>query len=395
MRIAQARRIALGAQGFCDPAPKSHAIRTHFKRALSRMAILQLDSVQYVCRSHYLPMFSRLGAYDTTRLDDFTYRSDRVLEVWSHEASLVPMGHEPLMRWRQQQASQGIGVWKGLYRIGQDEPGYVEYIYDQIVDRGPLRPGDLADARPRSGEWWGASSIGKTVLEYLFRCGRVGSRRDANFQRHFDLPERIIPAEIRDRPTPELHEAQRELLLVAARAHGIGTLDCLSDYHRMGNKTARPRLAELVEDAQILQVNVDGWSEPAYLHPAAKKPRSVAACSVLSPFDPVVWNRRRAKLLFDFDYRIEIYVPAAKRQYGYYVLPFLLGDDLVGRIEVKADRKHGVMRVLGAWSEPGHEDEFTAAAMASSLRELAKHLQMDDFEHPQKGNLAALVALQL
>ncbi|MFV1992105.1 MAG: DNA glycosylase AlkZ-like family protein, partial [Acidimicrobiales bacterium] len=233
------------------------------------------------------------------------------------------------------------------------------------------------------------------VLEYLFRCGRVASRRDSRFQRHFDLPERIIPSEVLALPTPTTHEAQRELLLIATKAHGIGSLDCLSDYHRMGTKQARPRLAELVEDGQVLQIQVEGWGEPAYLHPDAKKPRRVAACTMVSPFDPVVWNRRRAKLLFDFDYRIEIYVPQPKREFGYYVLPFLLGEELVGRIEVKADRKDAVLRVFGAWSEPHHENEFTAAAMASSIRELAKHLQMNDFEMPHKGNLSALVTAQL
>lgn len=395
MRNVQARRIALAAQGFCDSPPKSQVTRSHFKRAFSRMQILQLDSVQYVCRSHYLPMFSRLGAYDTERLDEFTYNSDLVLEVWGHEASLIPMEHEPLLRWRQSRASEGLQVWKGLYQLSVEEPEYIESAYQQVVERGALRPGQLVDARPRSGDWWGASSIGKLALEWLFRSGRLGAKRDSNFRRYFDLPERIIPADIAALPTPSLEQAQRDLLVIAAKAHGIGTLDCLADYHRLGTRQARPRLEELVEDGQLLQVDVEGWNEPAYMHPEAKRPRSVAACTMLSPFDPVVWNRRRAALLFDFDYRIEIYVPKPKRIYGYYVLPFLLGDELVGRIEIKTDRKQKVLRVVGAWAEPDHLNEFTAAAMASSVRELSKHLAMNDLATPSKGNLAKLLTAQL
>lgn len=386
MLIEEARRIALAAQGFARPGP-AKATLAHLKRAFGDMALLQLDSVQYVCRSHYLPVFARVGPYDTKRLDRFTYESDQVLETWAHEASLVPMAHEPLLRWRKERSAKGA-VWSHLHELAKEQPDYVAAICREVENRGPIHAGELEDPRKRKGSWWGGHSAGKIALEWMFRTGELCARRDSKFRRVYDLPERLIPAKIRALATPSEHEAHRELLMLGVKAHGIGSLDCLADYYRLKIPEARPRIAELVEDGRLESVSVEGWDKPAYVAPRTKVPKKIEACSVLSPFDPVVWNRKRAAKLFDFEYRIEIYVPKDKRKYGYYVLPFLQGDNITARVEVKADRKLGRLCVLGAWLEDGGCAKATAEALADSLARLAQHLLLGTLTPPRKGNLA-------
>lgn len=370
-----ARRIALGAQGFRDARPAGAADRRHLRRVMGRLQLLQLDSVPVVIRTQYMPAFSRLGPYDTALHERIAYRDDEWIEAWCHEASLVPVEDEPLLRWSKERARQGE-TWGNLADFAKRDAAYIDEVLAQVRER-PLAPGDLQDPRPREGEWWGDRSLGAVALDWLFRVGDVGIRRTPGFIKEFDLLDRIVPAEIRARPTPSEEDAHRELLMRAAQSHGIAAVPDLVDYHRLPKVPAKARVAELVEDGRLIEAEVEGWNRPALLHPDAVRPRSIDACTLVSPFDPVVWFRERASRLFGFDYKIEIYVPAAKRIYGYYVLPFLLGDELVARVDLKTDRAAGVLRVFGAFAEEGHSPGRVAEALRPALDDLATMVGVD------------------
>ena len=354
---------------------------------MGRLKLLQLDSVPVVVRTQYLPPFSRLGCYDRALVDRIAYRDDAWFEAWAHEASLMPVGDEPLLRWQKRRAEQG-DTWKGLVELASRESDYVADVLAQVAER-PLAAGELADPRRRDGEWWGSRSLGSVALDWLFRIGAVGIRRRGNFVKEFDLLERIVPAEVLARPTPSAEEAQRELLARSAEALGVGTAGDLIDYYRLPVREGRVRLAEVVETGAIKTVTVEGWREPAYMHPAAKLPRAVEAVTVLSPFDPVVWNRARALRLWDFDYRIEIYVPASKRTYGYYVLPVLDGERLVARLDLKADRAGGTLRVQGAFTEPGVDQPELAERLRPHLQELARFVDVAGVNYGTRGDLVS------
>ena len=350
--------------------PAGRVDRRHLRRVMGRLKLLQLDSVPVVIRTQYLPPFSRLGCYDASLLDRIAYADDEWFEAWAHEASLVPVTDEPLFRWQKQRAEQG-DTWKNLADLARSEPDYVAEVLAQVSER-PLTAGELEDPRRRDGEWWGSRSLGSIALDWLFRIGAVGIRRRGNFVKEFDLLERIVPAEVLARPTPTAEEAQRELLVRSAQALGVGTAGDLIDYYRLPVREARTRLRELVESGELETAKVEGWTEPAYMHPAAKLPRSVNPLTVLSPFDPIVWNRNRAARLWDFDYRIEIYVPASKRVYGYYVLPVLDGERLVARLDLKTDRQASVLRVLAAHAEPNVDRTELADRLHPHLQHLAQ-----------------------
>jgi len=391
LSIAQARRIALGAQGFCDPAPRSTVDRRHLRRVMGRLNLIQLDSVPVVIRTQYMPIFSRLGSYRTELLDRVAYRDDEWFETWAHEASLVPVEAEPLFRWSKGRAAAGE-TWKGLVELAENEPGYVADVLAQVAER-PLVVGELADQRPREGEWWGTRSLGALALDWLFRIGEVGIRRRPGFTKEFDLLDRIVPAAVRSRPAPTEEEAHRELLMRSAAALGVGTATDLIDYYRLPVRPGRVRLAELVEDGRLEEVAVEGWEHPAYLHPDATRPRSVRTATILSPFDPIVWKRDRAERLWDFEYRIEIYTPAAKRVYGYYVMPVLVDERLVGRLDLKTDREARVLRVQGAFAEAGVDRDVVAERLVPVLGDLAGTVGADDYEVVRRGDLAdALLA---
>ena len=352
---------------------------------MGRVKLLQLDSVPVVIRTQYLPPFSRLGCYDAGLLDRVAYRDDEWFEAWAHEASLVPVDDEPLLRWQKQRSEQGQ-TWKGLVELARREPGYVADVLAQVAER-PLAAGELADPRRRDGEWWGSRSLGSMALDWLFRIGAVGIRRRGNFVKEFDLLERIVPPDVLARPTPTAEEAQRELLVRSGAALGVGTAGDLVDYYRLPPREGRARLGELVEAGRLETVAVQGWAEPAYMHPAARIPRSMDSLTVLSPFDPIVWNRARAARLWDFDYRIEIYVPASKRVYGYYVLPVLLDEQLVARLDLKTDRAAGALRVLGAYAEPGHGRAQVAERLRPHLAELARFVGVGEVAYGSRGDL--------
>jgi uncharacterized protein YcaQ len=367
---SQARRVALGAQGFNDRRPTGRVDRRHLRRVVDRMGLIQIDSVNVLVRSQELPLFARLGPHPRTLIDDATRAGD-LFEFWVHEACHVPIELYPLQRW----AMHGHARWKSLRSWAADNERLVSNVLDRVRSDGPIVASDLEMRERPKGTWWDWDD-GKLALEHLFRIGDVAARRRPNdFARLYDLAERVIPADVLAAPAPDAHDAKKELLVRAARHHGVGTASDLTDYHRLSH--TRVLLAELVEEGRLVPVAVEGWSKPAFMHPDAVVPRQVNARALLSPFDPVVWNRERIERLFGFHYRIEIYVPAPKRQYGYYVLPFLLGDELVARVDLKADRTAGRLLVQSADGEPGIDEADVAAELAEELASLAGWLGLD------------------
>ena len=384
---AQARRVALVAQGFRDPRHTVPTMRT-FARTLSRTAVLQIDSVNVLERAHYMPLFSRMGPYDRDLLRRASEeRPRRIVEYWAHVAAFMPVELWPHMRHRMRAYEQRGHEWAAI----RHKPELVDSVLAAITERGACTPRDLDDGLPREKVHWGWNwSDTKKVMEYLFTSGRLAvAGRTSAFERRYDLPEKVIPREHLEAPEPTVEEASRELLRRAARAHGVGTEYDLRDYFRMRPELTKPALASLVEDGELLPVRVEGWKRQAYLHRDATLPRRVHARALLSPFDPVVWERERTEQLFDFHYRIEIYVPEPQRVHGYYVLPFLLGDRIVGRVDLKADRRNGRLLVLGAYAEDDAPEE-TAAELAEELAELARWLELHEgTDVAPRGDLAA------
>jgi uncharacterized protein YcaQ len=359
---------------------------------MGRLNLLQLDSVPVVIRTQYMPLFSRLGFYRSELLDRVAYRDDEWFEAWAHEASLLSVQDEPLFRWSKARSERGE-TWQGLVELATNEPGYVADVLAQVTER-PLVVGELTDRRPREGEWWGTRSLGALALDWLFRIGRVGIRRRAGFTKEFDLLDRIVPADVMARPTPGEADAHRDLLMRSAEALGVGTATDLIDYYRLPIRTGRVRVAELAEDGRLVEVTVEGWKHPGFMHPEAFRPRGVDVATILSPFDPIVWNRDRAERLWDFEYRIEIYTPAARRVYGYYVMPVLVGDTLVGRLDLKTDREARVLRVQGAFAEPGVDRGAVAERLRPVLSDMARFVEVDDYEIVGRGDLAPALTIR-
>jgi hypothetical protein len=392
LSIGQARRLAIGAQGLTGSRPAVPVDRRHLRRVLNHTGLFQIDSVNVLARAHYLPAFSRLGPYDASLVDRMAFTHRELFEYWGHEATLLPVRAYPLMRWRMKRWEIRLAGWTRLQKALADRPGYVEEVYQEVVDRGPVSAGEVAVDQKRGNEDWGWNwTDAKTALEYLFYVGRITTGLRRSFERLYDITERVIPGEILDAPAPDEETAQRELLMLAARSHGVGTLGDLADYYRLRNPDARPRLAELVEDGRLEQVEVRGWSQPAYAVPDLVIPRRMAGRALLVPFDPLIWERSRTERLFGFRYRIEIYVPSPKRVHGYYVLPFLLRDALVARVDLKADRAAGVLRVQSAWAEPDAPED-TAPELAVELALMAQWLELDDIVVEPKGDLAAALS---
>ncbi|MDT4971887.1 MAG: uncharacterized protein QOG22_2030 [Pseudonocardiales bacterium] len=388
----QARRIALAAQGFADPRPTGRVDARQLRRVLARIAILQIDSVNVFCRTHYMPLFSRLGPYSRDALDKLTAHTAgpvrrELFEYWAHEASLVPVELQPLLRWRMDRAN--IDAWGGMRRVMRDNPKLVDDVIALVGEQGPIRASETGIARPArvAGQMWNWHD-GKIALEYLFWAGRVTAARRINFERHYDLPERVLPPEVLAVPTPSVEDAQRELVRIAARAQGVATEPDLGDYFRLPRADSKARVAELVDAGELVAVEVDGWRAPTYLWPAARRPRRVTARALLSPFDSLVWFRERTERLFGFRYRIEIYTPAPKRVYGYYVLPFLLGESLVARVDLKSDRQAGVLRVQGAYLEDGADPYYVATELAEELAVTAHWLGLSEVVVMPRGDLA-------
>ncbi|GAA1833945.1 winged helix-turn-helix domain-containing protein [Luedemannella flava] len=393
---AQARRIALAAQGFADRRPVGVPSRRHLRRVVDRTGVIQMDSVNVLQRAHYLPLFSRLGSYPTDLLDHAAYRRPRELfEYWGHAASLLPVTLQPLLRWRMARARDE--AWGGMRRIATERPDFVRWVLDEVAAKGPVTAAEVEeDARRPKTDWGWNWSEAKHALEYLFWCGDVSAAtRDNTFTRTYDLTERVLPRAVLDTPTPTVPDAHRELVRISAAALGVAAETELRDYFRLPVAGARQAIAELVEEGALRPVTVPGWKPRAYLHADAKLPRRVHAAALVSPFDPLVWERDRTERLFNFRYRIEIYVPAHLRVHGYYVLPFLLGDQLVARVDLKADRRAGVLRVPGAWLEPGQPVADVAPALADALGDLAAWLGLGSIAPPESGDLASALGVAL
>jgi hypothetical protein len=384
---ALARRIALAAQGFAEPRPTSAVGTRQLRRMTDRLAVIQIDSVNVLSRSHYLPAFSRLGAYPRAALDDLATRRRHLFEYWAHEASYLPVRLQPHLRWRMAAAEQH--AWGNMVRLQREQPGYIAEVLDRVREDGPLRASELAERKPhRPGTMWNWHA-GKVALEWLFFTGQLTARaRTTGFERVYDLTERVLPREIVDAPTPDPADAVRELVRTASRALGVATERDLRDYFRLPVAAARQGIAELADAGELLPAEVAGWGAPAWLDPDAHRPRWIRARALLSPFDSLVWERPRVERIFGFRYRLEIYTPAAKRVHGYYVLPFLLGDQLVARVDLKGDRQAGVLRVQAAHGEDGIDRPLVAAALAEELRLLAGWLELDDLDLLDRGDLA-------
>ncbi len=385
----EARRIALAALGFNQQDRSKACNWSAMKRELRRLHLLQIDSVNVLCRSHYLPLFSRLGSYDRNALDkrSLNAKNRELFECWAHEASLVRMDLHPLMRWRMDRARRGNGVYKSMNRFAKDEKDYIKRVLAFIKSHGPTAQSDLPEQHKGEGGWWGWSK-NKMALETLFDQGLLTTAKRESFERFYDLPERVIPSEILALPTPREPDAMRQLIDLAGQTLGVATEFDLRDYFRLPVEDAARAVKEAVEAGIIHPVKVEGWKHQAYLHRDAKLPRKVGQSALVTPFDPVCWDRPRAERLFNFHYRIELYTPAPKRKFGYYVLPFLHGDHFAGRVCLKADRQNNMLLANATHIEAGRHPEETASALHAELHRLATWLGLPEVRVATKGNLA-------
>ena len=387
--LASARRIALAAQGFASPRPSGRVDRRHLRKVLDHVGLIQIDSVNVLVRSQELPLFSRLGDHPRTLIPDATADGE-LFEYWCHEASHLPSSMHRLIRWRMEQARNGT-MWPGLQKFAKSKPKFVQEVRDRVYIDGPLVAGDVKTRSGPKGSWWDWDD-GKAALEYLFWTGEITAQRRANdFARMYYAPHHVLPAAVLKEKTPTEQEARSELLLLAAKSLGIATASDLLDYHRQ-RPVAKQVLAELVKQGELEQVRVEGWRDVAYMLPGAAKPRTVNTRALVSPFDSLVWCRPRIERLWDFHYRIEIYTPQAKRVYGYYVLPFVLGDRIVARVDLKADRHAGVLLVPGAYSEPDVDLKHVASELAAELKLMAQWLGLDAVKVGDNGDLSSALS---
>ncbi len=394
LSAAQARRVAIAAQrlGTAHRDGPRPVNRGHLRRLVDAIGLLQIDSVNVLARAHRLPLFSRLGPYPDDVLDGAAWparAADRLLvETWAHAASLVPVDTHPLHRWRQDKYASE--PWPRVDRLRVEHPDFLDVVLAAITDLGPSSAGDIERALEAPGRavsgWW-EWSMTKTACEYLFATGAIAVAGRRSFERVYDLTERVLPPSVSGAPTPTEMEAKRALVAIAARAHGVGTVADLADYFRIRVDHTRQLLAELIEDGVVLLAKVQGWRDPGYLHRDARIPRSVDATALVCPFDPLVWRRERTERLFGFHYRIEIYTPAPRRTYGYYVLPLLVGDRLAGRFDLKADRATDRLLVQASWCEPDADPAATADAVAGELGRMARWLGLGEVTVMPRGNL--------
>jgi uncharacterized protein len=376
LSIDTARRIALSAQRF-HPRLKAPKTTQAFADCVRALGALQIDSVNVLVRSHYLPLFSRCGHYDRALLDRTAYETEprQLFEYWGHEASFLPIEHYPLFRWRMERAKRGEGTWGRMKKFVTEHAEAVEAVRRQLRERGALGAGEIEGAKRGPGGWWGWSE-GKEILEWLFWTGEVTTARRRNFERLYDLSERVLPSAVLNSEVSK-EDAQRQLLAVSARALGVGTVRDLRDYFRIPTSDAAHRVRELVEEGVLVPVTVEGWKQLAYRYRDAKCPRAANATALLSPFDSLIWERQRTERLFDFYYRLEIYTPAHKREHGYYVLPFLCDGRLVGRVDLKSDRERGRLLVKGGSVEEGVREAEVIEQLRAHLQALATWLGLD------------------
>jgi uncharacterized protein len=391
---ASARRIALAAQGFGLHRADRRVGTRDVQAVINRVAQFQIDSINVVTRAHFMPIFSRLGPYDVRLLERAAHQPPRRLfEYWGHAASLIDVNLQPELRFRSQSGFRD--VWAAVERIARQNPSLVDIVRDEVAARGPISSRDLEyeEERTRDNWGWNWSSV-KTVMEWLFYVGEITSaRRNSQFERVYDLPERVLPPDVLQRPTPSPEDSVRELVRRAAQALGVASEFCLRDYFRTRSTMTRVAIADLVEAGELIPVSIPGWDrKPTYLWHEARRPRRVEARALLSPFDSMIFERNRLEQLFDFYYRIEIYVPGPKRIHGYYVYPFLLGEEFVARVDLKADRSRGVLLVNAAWIEPEQERDHVATQLRAELEVMAEWLGLSDVQILPRGDLALALA---
>jgi uncharacterized protein YcaQ len=380
LSIADARALALAAQGFDTPRPTNKATQRHVNSLISRLGVIQIDSVNVLVRSQELPLFSRLGNHDRNAIPKAT-ESQKIFEYWGHEAAHLPVEIHPLFRWKMEAARLGKARHWGLTSFYDDNRAFVKRMLKHVETNGPTTARELSTRTEKRGAdkktWWDWDES-KTALEYLFLTGQLMSRgRGTDFARIYDTPERVLPPNILNAPTPTEHDARKQLLMRSAIAQGVATATDLADYYRQKPAAIKPLIAELLEEGELRAVTVDGWTEKAFMHRSAKLPKQLHATALLSPFDSLVWHRPRNERIFDFHYRIEIYTPKEKRKFGYYVLPFMMNGQMVGRVDLKADRVNSKLLVHSVHTEKGIKRATINDALNNELRALATWLGLD------------------
>jgi len=379
LSVADARRIALAAQGFDTARPKTKAIQRQVDALISRLGVIQIDSVNVLVRSQELPLFARLGNHDRNAIPKAT-EQQKLFEYWGHEAAHLPVDLHPLFRWKMDAARTGKVAHWGLTSFYEENKAFVKRTLKHVATNGPTTSRELSTRTEKKGTWWDWDEA-KVALEYLFLTGQLMSRgRGTDFARIYDTPDRVLPQRIIDAPTPSEHVARKQLLVRSAIAQGVATASDLADYYRQKLATAKPLIAELVEEGELREVSVDGWTEKAFVHRNAKLPKQLHATALLSPFDSLVWCRPRNERLFNFHYRIEIYTPKEKRKFGYYVLPFMMNGEMVGRVDLKADRVNSVLLAYSVHTEKGVKRSSINDALNAELRAMATWLQLDQVQ---------------
>ena len=376
LSIADARRIALAAQGFDTARPKTKATQRHVDALISRLGVIQIDSVNVLVRSQELPLFARLGNHDRNAIPKAT-EAQKLFEYWGHEAAHLPVDLHPLFRWKMNAARTGKVTHWGLTSFYEENKAFVKRTLKHVTTNGPTTSRELSTRTEKKGTWWDWDEA-KVALEYLFLTGQLMSRgRGPDFARIYDTPERVLPQRVIDAPTPSEHDARKQLLVRSAIAQGVATASDLADYYRQKPAAVKPLIAELVEEGELRAVAVDGWTEKAFVHRDAKLPKQLHATALLSPFDSLVWCRPRNERLFNFHYRIEIYTPKEKRKFGYYVLPFMMNGQMVGRVDLKADRVNSKLLVHSVHTEKGVKRSNISDALDNELRAMASWLGLD------------------
>ena len=382
----EARRISLNAQGFSYERTADKASASELNFVMDAMKVVQLDAVPIVVRTQYLPFFSRLGNYDMSLYDEIAYKEDQWFELWAHEASIAPVKNEPFFRFIKERAKRG-DTWKGLYKVAKEEPEYVKTVLKEVEQRGPLEAKHLNDPRYINQSGWGSRSVGQLALNWLYRIGEVGIRRGKNFEKKYDLITNIVPSEVLSRPSPTEEESLKELYLWAASAMGVASARDIQDYFRTRSANTPTLLAELVEEGLLRKVAVEGWGLESFAPSDFGTVKQISPTCVLSPFDPITWNRERLRRIFNFDYKLEIYKPKSKREFGYYVMPFMHNGQIVARVDLANRRQTGVLEILGAFCEPSFDREAISKPLWEEISLLATFVGCSAIEIKRRGNL--------
>ena len=382
----EARRISLIAQGFSYKRTAGKASASELNFVMDAMKVVQLDAVPIVVRTQYLPFFSRLGNYDMSLYEEIAYKKDQWFELWAHEASIAPVKNEPFFRFIKERAKRG-DTWKGLYKVAKEQPEYVKTVLKEVEQRGPLEAKHLNDPRYIQQSGWGSRSVGQLALNWLYRIGEVGIRRGKNFEKKYDLISNIVPSEVLSRPSPTEEESLKELYLWAASAMGVASARDIQDYFRTRSANTPTLLAELVEEGLLRKVAVEGWGLESFAPSDFGTLKQISPTCLLSPFDPITWNRERLRRIFNFDYKLEIYKPKSKREFGYYVMPFMHNGQIVARVDLANRRQTGVLEILGAFCEPSFDREAISKPLWEEILLLATFVGCSAIEIKRRGNL--------